>query len=112
MTDHAPSSSSARSVTTMSAPSRRSVRVRRWLAFQSLPRGDDTIDADVELVGDASRLEHLAGVGARGHHRALEPGLTYGAEITPGARVDRPATAAEALQQDFVLAVAEAMHGL
>ena len=50
-------------------------RVRRRLAGQVLARDHHSVHAHVEEIADAGGLEDLLGVGARGHHRRLWPGV-------------------------------------
>ena len=45
------------------------------------------VDDRVEQVADPGRGEHAGGVGAGGHHRAAQPGLTHRVQVADRARV-------------------------
>src|SRR5207237_2176375 len=57
-------------------PTRRGeIRVGRRLALQPLLLGDDPVNADVELIGDAGGLQYLVEFSAGGHPRPAQTRL-------------------------------------
>ena len=52
--------------------SRGEVRVRSRFSLQTVPLGDESVDARVEIIDDAGRDEYRVGVCARGHDCATQ----------------------------------------
>jgi hypothetical protein len=75
-------------------------------------RQRDTIHPPFEVPAQVGHLQDGGGVGARGHHDAAQPGGAGELDVLHRVRVDLDAVAFDQLQQQLILAVADAPHGL
>ena len=82
------------------------------LAGQAQRGQVDAVDAHVEQVGDAGRVEHHLAVPARRDDRAADPGSAELLEEPARRRVGRDAVATDRLGERSVLAVAERADGV
>src|SRR5262249_5717259 len=83
--------------------------VRSWLSAQVLALGDDAIDPRLEQVLDARGREHLLGVGAGRYDGAAQARVPASLDVADRALVYLRRVLAYPPQQDYVLAVAEAV---
>src|SRR6266516_3793942 len=86
-------------------------RVRRRLAGQ-VPLDDRApVDASLHQPVQAGDVQYLSGVSTGRHDRPGQPGVPGDFEVAPRPFVDRNAVAVDALHQQLVLAVADAVDG-
>ncbi len=79
---------------------------------RQVPLGrDHAVDPHVEEVLGADRAQHVPAVGAGGDDRGAQPRGADRLQVPQGALVGLDPAGADLLQQQFVLAVAEAVHG-
>ena len=88
------------------------VGVGGGLAVQVLLGDRHPVHPELEEVGQPGHLEHLPGVGAGGHHGPVQPGLLDRLQVPDRAVVHLDAVLADLLEQQLVLAVAQAVDGL
>ena len=86
--------------------------VRRGFAAEMLLVERDAVDATFDEPLQARDVQDGRGVRARGHHHPSQPGFACGLQITPRAVIDRDAVSVNTLQEQRVLAAAQAEHGL
>src|SRR5690242_13145657 len=82
-------------------------RVGRRLAVEVLTFRDMAVDDLLEQLKDPGRFEHVAAVGARGHHDSSQPSGARGLDIADRSLVGCDAVDLDHPQHELVLAVAE-----
>ena len=86
--------------------------VGRRLAPQPLAPGHVPVHARLQQVCDPRGLEDLPAVRARRDHSAAQAGVAGGVQVADRARVGVHPVLGDQLQDELVLARAEALHGL
>src|SRR5204862_178970 len=87
-------------------------RVRRGLPAQVLRAHGRAVDDHLDVVRETGDVEDLPGVGAGGDHRPAQAGVPGRLQVGPRALEHPHAVLVDLPQQQLVLAVAQAVHGL
>ncbi len=85
-------------------------RVGRGLASEVALLGHDPVDVPVNLIDESRRLQHVAAVGARGHHHPGQARVPTSLQIVDRPRVGLHAPLPDQAEDEVVLAQAQRTH--